>query len=90
MYLGCSSQSYNDALTASELSLTDWFRLAAEDLGLRAVELEDKHIGDPTPARLDDLHAAAARYGLEVVNIALMNNFGLADADRRAASKAST
>jgi sugar phosphate isomerase/epimerase len=90
MYLGCSSQSYNDALAAGHLTLPDWFRLAAEELGLLAVELEDKHIGDPTPARLDDLRAAAARYGLEIVNIALMNNFGVADTDRRVREESRT
>jgi len=90
MYLACSSQSYDDVLKTGQLTLTDWFRLAAEDLGLRAVELEDKHIGDPTPARLDELRAAAARHGLEIVNIALMNNFGLADAARRGAEEART
>jgi sugar phosphate isomerase/epimerase len=90
MYLGCSSQSYNDAISSGSLTLPDWFRLAAEELGLRAVELEDKHIGDPTPARLDELRATAARYGLEIVNIALMNNFGVADTDRRLREEART
>jgi len=83
MYLGCSSQSYDDVLKSGQLTLVDWFALAVEDLGVRAVELEDKHIGDPTPARLGQLRAAAERNGLEIVNIALMNNFGVADADRR-------
>lgn len=90
MYLGCSSQSYDDMLKTGALTLTDWVRLAAEDLGLRAVELEDKHIGDPTPARIEELRAAAARHGLEIVNIALMNNFGVAEAGRRAAEEART
>jgi sugar phosphate isomerase/epimerase len=79
VYLGCSSQSYEDEIVAGSLSLPEWFRLCAEDLRLRAVELEDKHIGDPTPARLAALRDAAARHGLEITNIALMNNFGLAD-----------
>ncbi len=90
MYLGCSSQSYNDALTAGALTLADWFRICADDLGLRAVELEDKHIGEPAPARLDDLRARAARHGLEIVNIAFMNNFGIADDTRRRAEEART
>ena len=87
MYLGCSSESYNDDLASGALTLGDWFRICAEDLGLRAVELEDKHIGDPTPARLDDLRGAAARYGLEIVNIAFMNDFGVADDTRRRAEE---
>ncbi len=90
MYLGCSSQSYDDVLKTGALTLTDWFRLAAEELGLWAVELEDKHIGDPTPARLDELRTAAARHRLEIVNIALMNNFGVADSGRRVAEEART
>jgi len=90
MYLGCSSQSYDDVLKTGALTLPGWFRLAAEDLGLRAVELEDKHIGDPTPARIEELRAAAARHRLEIVNIALMNNFGVADPARRAAEEART
>jgi len=90
MYLGCSSQSYDDVLQSGELTLVDWLTLAADDLGLRAVELEDKHIGDPTPARLDQLRAAAERHGLEIVNIALMNNFGVERADRRAGEEART
>ncbi len=83
MILGCSSQSYDDLLSTGSLTLEEWCRLVAEDLGLAAVELEDKHIGEPTPARLAGLREAAARYGLEIVNIALMNNFGLADENRR-------
>jgi len=54
-------------------------------LGLAAIELEDKHIGDPTPRRLAELRDAAARHRLEIVNIAFMNNFGLADETRRRA-----
>jgi sugar phosphate isomerase/epimerase len=90
MSLGCSSQSYDDVLTSGAVTLTDWFHLAAEELGLRAVELEDKHIGNPTPAQIDALRAAAARHGLEIVNIALMNNFGVADPGRRVAEEART
>lgn len=90
VYLGCSSQSYEDEIGAGRLSLPEWFRLCAEELGLPAVELEDKHIGDPTPARLDALREAAARYGLEIVNIALMNNFGVADGRRRSAEERRT
>ena len=83
VYLGCSSESYNDEIGAGRLSLPEWFRLCAEELGLRAVELEDKHIGEPTPARLAALRETAGRYGLEIANIALMNNFGVADERRR-------
>jgi sugar phosphate isomerase/epimerase len=83
VYLGCSSQSYEDEIADGRLPLADWFRLCAEELGLRAVELEDKHIGDPTPSRLAALRDAAARFGLEISNVALMNNFGLADDGRR-------
>ena len=90
MYLGCSSQSYEDVLESGQLTLLDWFTLAADELGLRAVELEDKHIGDPTPARLDQLRAAADRKGLEIVNIALMNNFGVENAQRRGGEEART
>jgi L-ribulose-5-phosphate 3-epimerase len=90
MYLGCSSQSYDDVLKTGDLSLQDWFRLAADELGVRAVELEDKHIGEPTDSRIDELRAAAARCGVEIVNIALMNNFGVASAARREAEEART
>jgi L-ribulose-5-phosphate 3-epimerase len=83
VYLGCSSQSYDDALRAGRLTLAEWLRLAAEELGLEAVELEDKHIGEPTPVRLNELRATAARYGLQIVNIAFMNDFGVADDARR-------
>jgi sugar phosphate isomerase/epimerase len=85
MYLGCTSESYSQALTAGRLTLEDFLRLCGEELGLRAVELEDAHIGEPTPARLDAVRAAATRHRLEIVNIALMNNFGLADDARREA-----
>lgn len=83
VYLGCSSQSYDDEIGTGRLSLPEWFRLCAEELGLTAVELEDRHIGDPAPARLDALRDAAARFGLEIANIALMNNFGVAEERRR-------
>lgn len=85
MYVSCSSQSYDGEIASGRLGLGEWFRLCAEELGLQAVELEDKHIGEPTAARVRELTDAASRHGLEIVNIALMNNFGLAgDAARRA------
>ncbi len=90
MYLACSSESYNGDLTGGSITLADWFRMCAEELGLHAVELADKHIGEPTPARLEDLRGAAARYGLEIVNIAFMNDFGVADEARRRAEEART
>ena len=87
MYLSCSSQSYADEIDAGRLGLEEWLRLCAEDLGLRAVELEDKHIGEPSAGRIRGLTAASARHGLEIVNIALMNNFGVADDARRRAEE---
>ena len=82
VYLGCSSQSYDDEIGAGRLPLPEWFRLCAAELGLRAVEIEDKHLGEPKPARLLELREAVARHGVEIVNIALMNNFGV-DGERR-------
>lgn len=90
MYLGCSSQSYDDEIGRGRLPLLEWLRLCGEELAIGAVELEDKHIGDPTPARLRSLREAAARCGLEIVNIALMNNFGVADDGRRQAEERRT
>ncbi len=90
MYLACTSESYGPLLDDGRLSLEDWFRLCAESLGLKAVEIEDRHIGEPTPARLRTVRDAAARHGLEIVNIALMNNFGLADEARRRAEEERT
>ena len=55
MYLGCSSESYSQALGAGRLTLDGFIRICGEELGLRAVELEDGHIGEPTPARLAEL-----------------------------------
>jgi L-ribulose-5-phosphate 3-epimerase len=89
MYLGCSSESYADVLR-DQLTLKEWFRLCAQELGLGAVELEDKHIGDPTPSRLAEIRVTADMYGLEIVNIALMNNFGLANEARRQAEESRT
>ncbi len=90
MYLACTSESYGSLLDDGRLSLADWFRLCAEELRLTAVEIEDRHIGEPTPARLAEVREAAARHKLEIVNIALMNNFGLADGARRHAEEART
>jgi len=90
MYLGCSSESYSQALGAGRLTLVDFLRICGEELGLRAVELEDGHIGEPTPARVAELRAAAERHRLEIVDIALMNNFGVADDDKRRAEEART
>ena len=90
MYLACSSESYADVLATGAVTLADWFRICGEELGLPAVELEDKHIGEPAPARLDELRGTAARFGLEIVNIAFMNNFGLADDAGRRAEEART
>ncbi len=89
MYLACSSESYNAVLSDGRLTLADWFRVCRE-LQLTAVELEDKHVGDLGPGHLSDVKAAAARYGLSIVNIALMNNFGLADDARRRAEETRT
>jgi sugar phosphate isomerase/epimerase len=77
-------------INSGRLTLTDWFKLCAEELGLTAVELEDHHIGEPTAARLAEIRSAADRFRLEIVNIALMNNFGLADAAARRAEQERT
>lgn len=90
MYLGCSSESYSQALSAGRLTLTDFIRICGAELGLPAVELEDAHIGEPTPARLTELRAAAEDHRVEIVNIALMNNFGVADDAKRRAEEART
>jgi sugar phosphate isomerase/epimerase len=90
MYLGCTSESYSQALAAGRITLVDFIRICGEELGLEAVELEDAHIGSPTPERLAELRRAADRHRLEIVNIALMNNFGLADLDKRRAEEART
>ena len=45
MYLGCSSESYSQALGAGRLTLPDFIRICGAELGLAAVELEDGHIG---------------------------------------------
>lgn len=79
MQLACSSESYTKEIDAGRLTLADWFRLCAEELGIAAVELEDKHIGAPTPEHLTELREAADRHKLEIVNIAFMNDFGVAD-----------
>lgn len=90
MYLGCTSESYGAALDAGRLTLDEWLRLCAEELGLTAVELEDRHVGAPTPARLAEVRALADRYRLEIVDVALMNDFGVADDARRRAEEART
>ncbi len=90
MRVACSSQSYDDVLSEGRLTLVDWLRFAAEELGLAAVELEDKHVGAPRGDRPEALSSAAARYGLVIVNIALMNNFGVADDGRRRDEEART
>ncbi|HKV45991.1 MAG TPA: sugar phosphate isomerase/epimerase family protein [bacterium] len=90
MQIACSSQSYDDVLGSGRLTLTEWLRLSAEELGLTGVELEDKHIGTPTAERLAELRGAAERYGLAIANIALMNDFGLADDTRRGGEVART
>src|SRR5437867_4928891 len=79
MDLACSSESYAKEIDAGQLTLVDWFQLCAQELGLKAVELEDKHIGAPTPEHLAELREAADRHKLEIVNIAFMNDFGVAD-----------
>src|SRR5437899_11680118 len=79
MDLACSSESYAKEIDAGHLTLVDWFQLCAQELGLRAVELEDKHIGAPTPEHLAELRQAADRHKLEIVNIAFMNDCGVAD-----------
>jgi hypothetical protein len=55
---------------------------------LDAVEIEDGHIGPPDPARLAEVRVAADRHGVAIVDVALMNNFGAADAERRRAEVA--
>jgi sugar phosphate isomerase/epimerase len=90
MYLGCSSESYSQALGAGRLTLVDFIHICGEKLGLQAVELEDGHIGEPTPVRLGELRSAAEHHQLEIVDIALMNNFGVADDGKRRAEEVRT
>jgi L-ribulose-5-phosphate 3-epimerase len=84
MYLACTSESYAPLLDHHRLTVPEWFRLCAEELRIPAVEIEDRHIGEPTPQRLKEIRSAADRYGLEIVNVAFMNDFAFPDADRQA------
>ena len=77
MYLACTSESHGALLDAGRLTVPDWCRLCAEELGLTAVELEDRHIGEPTPGAIAAIRAALDRYRLELVNVAFMNDFAL-------------
>jgi sugar phosphate isomerase/epimerase len=90
MRVACSSQSYDDMLGEGRWTLVDWLRFAAEELGLSGVELEDKHIGAPPDDGAEAIASAAARYGLVIVNVAFMNNFGVADDAGRSAEEART
>lgn len=90
MRVACSSQSYDDVLGDGRLTLVDWLRTMADELSLDAVELEDKHVGEPRSDRLEALRSAAARYGLVLANIAFMNDFGVADDARRRDEEART
>lgn len=90
MRVACSSQSYDDVLGDGRLTLVDWLRTMADELSLDAVELEDKHVGEPRSDRLEALRSAAARYGLVIANIAFMNDFGVADDARRRDEEART
>jgi sugar phosphate isomerase/epimerase len=90
MRVACSSQSYDDVLGDGRLTLVDWLRTMADELSLDAVELEDKHVGQPRSDRLEALRSAAARYGLVIANIAFMNDFGVADDARRRDEEART
>ncbi len=90
MRIACSSQSYDDVVGAGRLTLVEWLRFCAEELGISAVELEDKHIGPPHQERVDALRGTASRHGLTIVNVAFMNNFGMAEDSRRRHEEART
>ncbi len=75
MYLACTSESYGALLDGGRLTVPDWCRICAEELGLAAVELEDRHIGEPTPGNVARVRAALDRFRLELVNVAFMNDF---------------
>ena len=90
MYLGCSSESDSGALGAGRLTLGDFIRICGEELGLRAVELGGQPHRRPEAGPSCRAPSAAARNRLEIVDIALMNNCGVADDAKRRAEEART
>ncbi len=76
MRISCSSQSLDRLFQAGRMDLGGFIRYAAEDLGLHAVEIEDKHLPDRSPAALAALKAEAEQRGIAFANIAFFCSFG--------------
>lgn len=78
MKFGCSSQSYDKALTSGKLDLEKWIELAAKELRLEGIEIEHKHLAGTDRKYIEDVGKLAAGSGLVISNIALYNDFGKA------------
>jgi len=83
MRLAISSQSYDKALSRGKINLFQLFKIAKEQLKLDGVEIEDKHFKSVESAHLKEIKDRTDSCGLEIVDIAFFNNYGLKTKEER-------
>jgi L-ribulose-5-phosphate 3-epimerase len=83
MKLSMSSQCFDRAISEGGLDLFDLVRKSREELGLEGLEIEDKHFRSTEPSFLEKLGNLAARYDLDIVEIAFFNNYGMSTREER-------
>ena len=76
MKLSCSSQSLDALFMGKFMDLKKYIKYSAEELGLKYVELEDKHFESASNEYIDTINTELKKYGVEVCNIAFDCSFG--------------
>lgn len=76
MKLSCSSQSLDHLFMQGKVTLFDFADYCADVLGVKYIEVEDKHFTSTDPAYVAELKAYFDSKGLTVCNIAFDCSFG--------------
>lgn len=74
--LSCSSQSLDHLFLQNKTTLFDFADYCADVLGVKYIEVEDKHFASTDPAYVEELKKYFASKGLQVCNIAFDCSFG--------------
>ena len=83
MKLAVSSQSYAKAITSGKIGLFELFELVEKELKLDAVEIEHRTLKSRDPDYLRAVKSKADVCHLKIVNLGLLNDFGMARKEER-------
>ena len=81
--LAITSISYDKAISNAKINLFDLFEMVKREFKLNAIEIEHKHFKSGDLDYLQKIKSKAEACNLEIINIGLENNYGMATKEER-------